>query len=144
MNQQIQQRDGYSQLAIDLLAKAKRSGATEADIIIADGETFSVQVRLGAVDRLTKAREKHPAACLSGNALPVLHLRFLSGLLIDSSLRPVPGKGRRGRSGVRLAGGGSDGGKTPDLDLYDPPTEYGTRSNWPSGSRLLPCLRTSA
>jgi len=59
MSQQIQQRDGYSQLAMDLLAKAKRNGATEADIIIADGETFSVQVRLGAVDRLTKAREKH-------------------------------------------------------------------------------------
>ncbi len=59
MNQQIQQREGYSQLALDLLAKAKRGGATEADIIIADGETFSVQVRLGAVDRLTKAREKH-------------------------------------------------------------------------------------
>ncbi|THJ10865.1 MAG: TldD/PmbA family protein [Nitrospira sp. CG24C] len=58
MNQQIQQRDGYSQLALDLLGKAKRGGATEADIIIADGETFSVQVRLGAVDRLTKAREK--------------------------------------------------------------------------------------
>jgi PmbA protein len=53
MSQQIQQRDGYSQLAMDLLAKAKQSGATEADIIIADGETFSVQVRLGAVDRLT-------------------------------------------------------------------------------------------
>jgi PmbA protein len=59
MNQQIQQYDGYRQLALDLLAKAKRSGATEADIIIADGEAFSVQVRLGAVDRLTKAREKH-------------------------------------------------------------------------------------
>ena len=59
MNQYIQQHDGYSQLAMDLLAKAKRGGATEADIIIADGETFSVQVRLGAVDRLTKAREKH-------------------------------------------------------------------------------------
>jgi PmbA protein len=59
MSQQIQQHDGYSQLAMDLLAKAKRGGATEADIIVADGETFSVQVRLGAVDRLTKAREKH-------------------------------------------------------------------------------------
>ena len=58
MSQQIQQHDGYSQLALDLLDKAKRSGATEADIIIADGETLSVQVRLGAVDRLTKAREK--------------------------------------------------------------------------------------
>jgi PmbA protein len=59
MSQQLQRRDGYSQLAMDLLAKAKRGGATEADILIADGETFSVQVRLGAVDRLTKAREKH-------------------------------------------------------------------------------------
>jgi PmbA protein len=59
MNQQIQQRDGYRQLALDLLAKAKHSGATEADIIIADGEAFSVQVRLGIVDRITKAREKH-------------------------------------------------------------------------------------
>src|SRR5215475_1231588 len=59
MNQQIQLREGYSQLALDLLAKAKRGGATEADILIADGETFSVQVRLGSVDRLTKAREKH-------------------------------------------------------------------------------------
>jgi PmbA protein len=42
MNQQIQQHNGYGQLAMDLLAKAKREGATEADIIIADGETFSV------------------------------------------------------------------------------------------------------
>jgi PmbA protein len=60
MNQQIQQHNGYGQLAMDLLAKAKREGATEADIIIADGENFSVQVRLGAVDRLTKARENAP------------------------------------------------------------------------------------
>jgi PmbA protein len=59
MSQQIQPRSGYSQLALELLAKAKHRGATEADVIIAEGETFSVQVRLGAVDRLTKAREKH-------------------------------------------------------------------------------------
>lgn len=54
-----EERRSFADLASDLLAKAKRSGATEADILIADGETFSVQVRLGAVDRLTKAREKH-------------------------------------------------------------------------------------
>ena len=46
------------QLAAELLRQARQSGATEADIIIADGDTFSVQVRLGAVDRLTKAWEK--------------------------------------------------------------------------------------
>src|SRR5690349_19692262 len=49
---------GYAQLAADVLAHAKQCGATEADIVVADGETFSVQVRVGAVDRLTKAREK--------------------------------------------------------------------------------------
>lgn len=58
MNGEIQQTNGYAQLATDVLARAKACGATEADIIVADGETFSVQVRVGAVDRLTKAREK--------------------------------------------------------------------------------------
>ncbi|MDH4096808.1 MAG: TldD/PmbA family protein [Nitrospira sp.] len=48
----------YNQLAADVLARAKDCGATEADIVVADGETFSLQVRVGAVDRLTKAREK--------------------------------------------------------------------------------------
>ena len=46
------------QLASDVLAMAKKDGATEADVVVADGENLSVQVRLGAVDRLTKAREK--------------------------------------------------------------------------------------
>jgi PmbA protein len=50
--------NGYAELATDVLARAKTCGATEADIVVADGNTFSVQVRVGAVDRLTKAREK--------------------------------------------------------------------------------------
>src|ERR671925_633050 len=45
-------------LANDVLARAKQCGATETDVMVADGDTFSVQVRLSAVDRLTKAREK--------------------------------------------------------------------------------------
>ena len=45
-------------LAVDLLGRAKKRGATEADVVVADGDTFDVQVRLSAVDRLTKAREK--------------------------------------------------------------------------------------
>ena len=48
----------FAELAADMLDRAKQRGATAADIMIADGETFSVQVRLSAVDRLTKAREK--------------------------------------------------------------------------------------
>jgi PmbA protein len=48
----------YSQLALDLLGRAKQRGATEADVMVVDGRNLSVQVRLSAVDRLTKAREK--------------------------------------------------------------------------------------
>jgi len=48
----------FAGLATDLLNRAKKQGASEADVVVADGETFSVQVRLSAVDRLTKAREK--------------------------------------------------------------------------------------
>jgi PmbA protein len=48
----------FGQLASDVLTMAKKGGATEADVVIADGENLAVQVRLGAVDRLSKAREK--------------------------------------------------------------------------------------
>lgn len=48
----------FVELAGELLSQAKRHGATEADVIVADGTNFSVQIRLAAVERLTKAREK--------------------------------------------------------------------------------------
>lgn len=48
----------YSQLAVDLLGKARKRGATGADVMVVDGRNLSVQVRLSVVDRLTKAREK--------------------------------------------------------------------------------------
>lgn len=47
-----------TELAVDLVGRAARCGASEADVLVADGGTLSVQVRLDAVDRLTKAREK--------------------------------------------------------------------------------------
>jgi PmbA protein len=123
MNQQIQQRDGYGQLALDLLAKAKRSGATEADIIIADGETFSVQVRLGAVDRLTKAREKHlglrvfvgkrsastSTSDFSADSLNQLvdETCTLAKAVVEDQVSGLP-------SAEQMAG------EKPELDLYDP------------------------
>jgi len=52
----ITQADGsLRKLAHDVLGMAIQSGATEADVVVADGENLSVQVRLGAVDRLSKA-----------------------------------------------------------------------------------------
>jgi PmbA protein len=123
MSQQIQQRDGYSQLAMDLLAKAKRGGATEADIIIADGETFSVQVRLGAVDRLTKAREKRlglrvfvgkrsastSTSDFSAGSLNqlVAETCTLAKAVVEDPVSGLP-------AADQMAGA------RPDLDLYDP------------------------
>ena len=123
MNQQIQRGDGYSQLAVDLLARAKSSGATEADVIIADGETLSVQVRLGAVDRLTKAREKHlglrvfvgkRSACtatsdFSADSLNrlVAETCILAKAVVEDQVSGLP-------AGDQMAG------ERPDLDLYDP------------------------
>ena len=45
-------------LTDDLLAKAKRKGATSADVVAVEGDAASVQVRLSAVDKLSKAQEK--------------------------------------------------------------------------------------
>src|SRR5436853_3836787 len=42
----------------ELLAKAKRKGAIAADVVAVEGDSASVQVRLSAVDKLSKAREK--------------------------------------------------------------------------------------
>ncbi|NOT21850.1 MAG: TldD/PmbA family protein, partial [Nitrospiraceae bacterium] len=123
MNRPIRQGDGYSQLAIDLLAKAKSSGATEADIIIADGETLSVQVRLGAVDRLTKAREKHlglrvfvgkrsastSTSDFSADSLNrlVAETCILAKAVVEDQVSGLP-------AGDQMAG------ERPDLNLYDP------------------------
>ncbi len=122
MNQQIQQRDGYSQLAMDLLAKAKASGATEADIIIADGETFSVQVRLGAVDRLTKAREKHlglrvfvgkrsASTSTSDFSADSLNQLVAETCILAKAVVEDPVSG--------LPAADQMAGERPDLDLYD-------------------------
>lgn len=45
-------------IADQLLDRAKKLGATEADVMVAEGDSVSVQVRLSVVDRLSKAREK--------------------------------------------------------------------------------------
>jgi len=45
-------------LTSELLAKAKRKGATAADAVAVEGDAASVQVRLSVVDKLSKAQEK--------------------------------------------------------------------------------------
>src|SRR5512132_4528431 len=42
----------------DVINRAKRKGATAVDVVAVEGDSASVQVRLGAVDKLSKAQEK--------------------------------------------------------------------------------------
>ncbi|MDR4484546.1 MAG: TldD/PmbA family protein [Nitrospirales bacterium] len=48
----------FPELAAEVLKRAKALGATEADLLVAEGDSVSVQVRMSEVDRLSKAREK--------------------------------------------------------------------------------------
>ena len=50
--------DRFPELAAAVLKRAKSLGATEADLLVAEGDSVSVQVRMSEVDRLSKAREK--------------------------------------------------------------------------------------
>ena len=54
----VLQHEPFASLAAEMLDRAKSLGATEADVLVAEGDSVSVQVRLSAVDRLSKAREK--------------------------------------------------------------------------------------
>jgi PmbA protein len=45
-------------LVADLLTRARRLGATAADVIAVEGTSFSTRVRLGAVEKLEQARER--------------------------------------------------------------------------------------
>src|SRR5256885_15199376 len=42
----------------ELIARAKRKGASAVDVVAVEGDSASVQVRLSAVDKLSKAQEK--------------------------------------------------------------------------------------
>jgi PmbA protein len=113
----------YQQLAEELLDRAKRRGATEADVMVADGDTFSVQVRLGAVDRLTKAREKRlgirvffgrrsasaSTSDFSADSLErlVADTCSLAGAVVEDPASGLPAAGEMAPD-------------QPDLDLHDP------------------------
>src|SRR5438094_7562309 len=42
----------------ELIARAKKKGASAVDVVAVEGDSASVQVRLSAVDKLSKAQEK--------------------------------------------------------------------------------------
>ena len=111
------------ELAVDMLDRVKRQGATEADVVVADGENFSVQVRLSVVDRLTKAREKRlglrvffgkrsASASTSDFSLDSLDSLVtdtcaLAAAVVEDPMSGLPVDELMARD-------------VPDLDLYDP------------------------
>jgi PmbA protein len=48
----------YRELAHDILRRAASKGTSGAEVIVGEGESFSVQIRMRAVDTLKSAREK--------------------------------------------------------------------------------------
>ena len=123
MSGTLQTTQDLTQLASDMLARAKKRGATEADVVVADGDTFSVQVRLSAVDRLTKAREKRlglrvfigkrsataSTSDFSGESLDrlVADTCALESAVVADDVSGLPDAPAMAKN-------------LPDLDLYDP------------------------
>jgi PmbA protein len=119
----------FKDLAVELLEKAKRRGATDADVMIADGNTFSVQVRLSGIERLTKAREKRlglrvfvgkrsASASTSDFSKESLDQLVSDTCALASAVVEDPASGLPGRM---------EPGPTVELDIYDP-TELDTEA----------------
>jgi PmbA protein len=113
----------FSHLATDLLSRARTHGATEADVMVADGETFSVQVRLSAVDRLTKAREKRLGLRVffgkrSASASTSDFSKESLDRLVSDTCALAKAVVEDDQSG--LPDGNLMAKDRPDLDLYDP------------------------
>jgi PmbA protein len=112
-----------------MLDRAKKQGVSEADVMVAEGETFSVQVRLSAVDRLTKAREKRLGLRVffgrrSASAATSDFSRESLERLVSDTCALASAVAQDDMSGLPAGDQMAQG--LPDLDLYDPtelPTE---------------------
>jgi PmbA protein len=54
----MERLDLSQELARDILAMAKAKGASHGDVVMVDGESFFVTVRLGEVEKISQAQEK--------------------------------------------------------------------------------------
>jgi len=109
-----------------LLAGAKRHGATAADVVVAEGDGLEVGVRLGAVEKLKRARQKHfglrvfigersavtSSADFSRDALQRLSEETCALARITA---PDPFAGLPDSADIPRA--------VPDMDLFDPAIE---------------------
>jgi PmbA protein len=116
----------YIDIASNLLTKARKKGATAGDIVLAEGETSSVQVRMGAVDKLSSAREKRLGIRLFfGQRAAVSSTADFSDQslndLVSTTCLFAQTTSEDPFSGLpNDASSERKAGNRPDLDLYDP------------------------
>ena len=118
-------QDQLSNLALELLDRAKAYGANEADVLAAEGDSLSVQVRLSMVDRLSKAREKRLGLRVffgkrSASASTSDFSRESLDRLVADTCALAKAVAEDDTSGLPAEGAMAK--DLPDLDVYDPTT----------------------
>jgi len=113
----------YRELAHDLLRRAASKGTSGAEVIVVEDESFSVQIRLRAVDTLKSAREKRLGLRLcfgqrsATTATSDFSVESLQRLLDDTAAM-AQATAEDPCSGLPEAALFS--GDVPDLELWDP------------------------
>ncbi len=111
------------EIAATLLADAKRHGATAADVVVVEGDSLMVGVRLGKVEKVQRARAKHlglrafageRSAILSTSDFTAATLRQLAEDAVALARVTAPDSFSGLPEANELAT------SQPALDLYDP------------------------
>ena len=117
------ERYGLSQeLARDILAMAKAKGASSGDVVMVEGDSFSVTVRLGEVEKISQAGEKRLGLRLffdlsSASASTSDISRESLERLVDDTAQMARATAQDPQSGLPAA---EDLARAiPDLDLLD-------------------------
>jgi PmbA protein len=113
-------------IAQTLLAAARRHGADAADVVVAEGDSISVGIRLGEVEKVKQARAKHlglrvfvgRATAIVGTAdfaRDALEQLAEGGCALARITAPDPYAGLPNAEDLAR--------EVPDLDLFDPDVE---------------------
>ncbi len=113
----------YCELAHELLRNAASKGSSGAEVIVVEDESFSVQVRMRAVDTLKSAREKRLGLrlCFGQRSATAATSDFSPGSLqrlLDDTVAMAQATAEDSCSG--LPDPELFSADTPDLDLWDP------------------------
>jgi PmbA protein len=109
-------------LARDILAKAKAKGASQGDVVMVEGDSFFVTVRMGEVEKISQAGEKRLGLRLfSGNSSASASTSDISKesieRLVDDTVQMARVTAQDPHSGLPPAE--QLAREFPDLDLFD-------------------------